>query len=451
MASTDTQLAPPASRVSREAAGRAVDALLKWMRAQAKQRKAQLLEHDDLLYLVLTLKKIPPKGRINAYRIPLPHHLYDLSSTSACLIVDDRPKSPLSAATALDVVRSLTLPVSEVIPLSKLRSDYHPYEARRRLCDSHDLFFADRRVIPLLPRLIGKHFFKKKKIPLPLELSRKSWPEQLRQCLGSTLLYLRSGTCSGLKVGRVSQDRDEIVDNVLAAIDGAVQLVPKKWSNVRSLHLKSVESVALPIYQTLPELGLKIEPLQKEERKQEKKDDDAADEVAVQAPKLSESSKKKTTRRGRIHEGLLADSDGMLEEGEDKKVGLDDDTTVEGSEMLIKKKRKKELKVGKVKANKKDGFPLMDGDCAAEDGLKGRSKVKSLDGKKVKKVKRSKDSPSDPPSIFDVFLVLQGGIIYVVLFILFTSLVVLQERSKTRHVLFNFYSVMIMKLIEACS
>ncbi|KAH7682907.1 ribosome biogenesis protein UTP30 protein [Dioscorea alata] len=390
MASTDAQLAPPASRVSREAAGRAVDALLKWMRSQAKQRKAQLLEHDDLLYLVLTLKKIPPKGRINAYRIPLPHHLYDLSSTSACLIVDDRPKSPLSAAAALDVVRSLALPVSEVIPLSKLRSDYHPYEARRRLCDSYDLFFADRRVIPLLPRLIGKHFFKKKKIPLPLELSRKSWPEQLRQCLGSTLLYLRSGTCSGLKVGRVSQDRDQIVDNVLAAIDGAVQLVPKKWSNVRSLHLKSVESVALPIYQTLPELGLKIEPLQKE-RKQEQNDDDAADEVVVQTPKLSQSSKKKTKRRGRIHEGLLPDSDGMLEQGDDKKVGLDDDTAVEGSERLIKKKRKKELKVGKEKAGKKDGLPLMmDGDSAAEDELKDRSKVKSLNGKKVKKVKRSK-------------------------------------------------------------
>lgn len=392
MASTDAQLAPPASRVSREAAGRAVDALLKWMRGQAKQRKAQLLEHDDLLYLVLTLKKIPPKGRINAYRIPLPHHLYDLSSTSACLIVDDRPKSPLSAAAALDVVRSLALPVSEVIPLSKLRSDYHPFEARRRLCDSYDLFFADRRVIPLLPRLIGKHFFKKKKIPLPLELSRKSWPEQLRQCLGSTLLYLRSGTCSGLKVGRVSQDRDQIVDNVLAAIDGAVQLVPKKWSNVRSLHLKSVESVALPIYQTLPELGLKIEPLQKEEeRKQEQKEDDAADEVVLQTPKLSQSSKKKTKRRGRIHEGLLPDSHGMLEQGDDKKVGLDDDIAVEGSERLIKKKRKKELKVGKEKTDKKDGLPLMmDGDFAAEDELKDNSKVKSLNGKKVKKVKKSK-------------------------------------------------------------
>lgn len=179
---------------------------------------------------------------------------------------------------------------------------------------------------------------------------------------------------------------------MLAAIDGAVQLVPKKWSNVRSLHLKSVESVALPIYQTLPELGLKIEPLQKEEeRKQEQKDDDAADEVVLQTPKLSQSSKKKTKRRGRIHEGLLPDSHGMLEQGDDKKVGLDDDIAVEGSERLIKKKRKKELKVGKEKTDKKDGLPLMmDGDFAAEDELKDNSKVKSLNGKKVKKVKKSK-------------------------------------------------------------
>ncbi|KAJ0989003.1 hypothetical protein J5N97_007359 [Dioscorea zingiberensis] len=392
MASTDAPLAPPASRVSREAAGRAVDALLNWMRTQAKHRKAQLLEHDDLLYLVLTLKKIPHKARIKAYRIPLPHHLHDPSSTSACLIVDDRLKAHLTAAAAKDIARSLALPVSEVITLSQLRSDYRPYEARRRLCDSHDLFFADRGVIPLLPRLIGKHFFKKKKIPLPLEFSRKSWPEHLRQCLGSTLLYLRSGTCSGLKVGRVSQDREQIVDNVLAAIEGAVQLVPKKWSNVRSLHIKSVESLALPIYQALPESGLKIEPLQKKESKKEKKDG-AADEVVIQAHNPSETPKKKTKRLGRIHEGLLTDGgvddDAIVQHLEDEKVGLDDDTMVEGFERLSKKK-KRDLKVGK-----KTGQSMVE-DSAPEVGLEDRDdKVMSLNGKKVKKARSKVRTETD--------------------------------------------------------
>ena len=68
---------------------------------------------------------------------------------------------------------------------------------------------------------------------------------------------------------------DQIVDNVMAAIEGAMAHVPKKWANVRSIHVKAVNSVALPIYQALPELGLKIEvpvprvPLKKDEMDQD--------------------------------------------------------------------------------------------------------------------------------------------------------------------------------------
>lgn len=46
--------------------------------------------------------------------------------------------------------------------------------------------------------------------------------------------------------------------NVLAAIQCAVDLTPKKWSNVQGLFLKTNESVALPIYQALPEAPRRI-------------------------------------------------------------------------------------------------------------------------------------------------------------------------------------------------
>ncbi|XP_010926188.3 uncharacterized protein [Elaeis guineensis] len=277
--SSSSQQQTPKSRVSRDTARRAVDALLKWISARAKKqnRKAQLLDSDDdFLYLVLTLKKVPHKGRTTAYRVPLPHPIF--SSASVCLLVDDRPKSPLPPAAARDLVRSLSLPVADVLSLSDLRSEYRPFEARRALADSHDLFLADRRIIPLLPSLLGKHFFKKKKNPVPLDLSRRSWPEQLRKVCLSTLLYFRSGTCSVVRVGRASQDRDEIVDNVMAGIEGVIGYVPKKWANVRSLHVKATESLALPIYQAMPETGLNIQGLQKKEKEEEGADIKDGDE-----------------------------------------------------------------------------------------------------------------------------------------------------------------------------
>ena len=53
--------------------------------------------------------------------------------------------------------------LAQVIGLSKLRTNYREYDAKRKLCDSYDLFLADLRILPYLPRLLGKKFFEKKK------------------------------------------------------------------------------------------------------------------------------------------------------------------------------------------------------------------------------------------------------------------------------------------------
>jgi hypothetical protein len=46
-------------------------------------------------------------------------------------------------------------------------------------------------------------------------------------------------------------------DSAMCA-QGAVAHIPKKWSNVQALFLKTADSVALPIYQMLPSGQQKI-------------------------------------------------------------------------------------------------------------------------------------------------------------------------------------------------
>ena len=46
--------------------------------------------------------------------------------------------------------------VAKVIGLSKLKSKYESHEAKRNLCAQYDLFIADDRIIPSLPKLIGE-------------------------------------------------------------------------------------------------------------------------------------------------------------------------------------------------------------------------------------------------------------------------------------------------------
>eukprot|EP00249_Psilotum_nudum_P012394 c23756_g1_i1 orf=430-1362(-) len=247
-------------RVAKEQVVRAVESLLKWENSRKQKQKAQLLEDDQLLYLCLSLKRIPDKVRLNPYQIAIPHPLFSLDGyQEACLFVNDR--KGFRQKEAKQKVAEEKIPVAKVIGVSKLRTDYKPFESKRKLCGSYDIFLADKCIFSVLPKLLGKTFFKKKKYPIPVDLTKQNWSKQIKAVCGSTFLYIKGGTCSVLKVGRLSQTKDEIVENITAAIEGASSLIPNKWKNIRALHLKTVESVSLPIYQSLPEMPLKINVL----------------------------------------------------------------------------------------------------------------------------------------------------------------------------------------------
>ena len=45
---------------------------------------------------------------------------------------------------------------AQVVGVSKLRTKYESHEAKRQLCNSYDLFAADERILPSLPKLLGE-------------------------------------------------------------------------------------------------------------------------------------------------------------------------------------------------------------------------------------------------------------------------------------------------------
>ncbi|KAK4278971.1 hypothetical protein QN277_016740 [Acacia crassicarpa] len=235
-------------RINRTTVEEAVRSLLKWRKSMSHSEKLKLSDQEDeFFYLVLSLNKIPHRDRANTYKILLPHSLLPESS-ELCLIIDDRHKKGLTKDDAQKKIKSENIPVSNVLKLSKLKSNYRSSEAKRELDDSYHMFFADKGVIPLLQGLLGK-----KKAPVPLDLKDRNWKEQIEKACSSTLLCLRTGTCYVVRVAKVSMDKDDIVENVIAACNGIAEVVPSKWGNIRSLHLKLLESLSLPIYQTVPD------------------------------------------------------------------------------------------------------------------------------------------------------------------------------------------------------
>ena len=50
-----------------------------------------------------------------------------------------------------------------MIPYKMLKTEYKPFEAKRRLLGNFDMFLSDDRVRRLLSSHIGKHFYERKK------------------------------------------------------------------------------------------------------------------------------------------------------------------------------------------------------------------------------------------------------------------------------------------------
>lgn len=249
----------------REQVEKAVSALLKYIGTQKADSK-DLLEDEEYLYLNIALKKTPqPPKNPSPIRLPLPHPIYDSQNAEVCLFVKDH-KGEGHKAAKLRVKQQKVAGVAKVIGVSKLKGKYEPFEAKRQLCNSYDLFLADDRVVPSLPKLIGKSFFKKKKVPIPVNLQTKDWSGQIQKALSGTYLHRNGGNCLSVRVAKNSMSQNECVENVVAVIEAAMEHIGKKWSNVQALHLKSVNSVALPVYQTLQtEQSTKINVINKQQ------------------------------------------------------------------------------------------------------------------------------------------------------------------------------------------
>ena len=243
------------THVDVEQVRKAVNALATHVARAANERDAKgLFEDDAETYSVLISLRKAPKEPTSArlIAVPVPHALLDLETAELCLIVKDHQGEGHKEAKKR-VAEMAKCGVAKVLGISKLKANYKAHEQKRKLCDSYDMFLADDRVLPILPKLLGKNFFKKKKQPVALDLTKKDWVAQVHRAVSATYLHVSGGTCVNVKVGKSTMDVEDIVENTMAAIDGAVSKIPRRWGNVQSIYMKTPDSVALPIFTAAPE------------------------------------------------------------------------------------------------------------------------------------------------------------------------------------------------------
>ena len=59
--------------------------------------------------------------------------------------------------------------------------------------------------------------------------------------------------CSAVRIAHTGMNSEEIIANILEGMTEITKIVPRGWTNIQSLNIKSSNSVALPIHTSLPD------------------------------------------------------------------------------------------------------------------------------------------------------------------------------------------------------
>ncbi|KAM9838087.1 ribosomal L1 domain-containing protein 1 [Aulostomus maculatus] len=208
-----------------------------------------LMDDTQQISLLFTLWKIPRKPQ--TIRIPLPHGLRT-DSEEVCLFTRDEPK--MTSEQTQRFYKTLLEEkgvkcITEIIPYKVLKTEYKPYEAKRRLLGNFEMFLSDDRIRRLLPAHLGKHFYQRKKEPLCVNMQSKHLARDIQRLIQGTNLKVNGkGSCCMARVAHSGMTADEIMENIAVTVQTVVAKLRTRGPVIKVIHLKSQTSVALPIY-----------------------------------------------------------------------------------------------------------------------------------------------------------------------------------------------------------
>ncbi|KAG7444199.1 ribosomal protein L1 [Guyanagaster necrorhizus] len=233
------------SRVSVTQCERAVDAIHAHQTKKTdKESASELLPgKEQTVWLNVAVKKVAAERKIMPVRIPVVHPIVDPRTSGVCLITKDPQREYKDLLEAKDIKF-----ISRVVGISKLKGKFKPYEARRILLKEHGLFLADDRVIPLLPKLLGEKWFRAKKQPIPVTMTRKDLKKELEHAVQSTYMNQNRGTNTAIKIGNMSHTPAQILANLKTALPVVAKRISGGWDNIQALSIKTNSSVSLPIW-----------------------------------------------------------------------------------------------------------------------------------------------------------------------------------------------------------
>ncbi|XP_069125005.1 ribosomal L1 domain-containing protein 1-like isoform X2 [Argopecten irradians] len=221
-----------------------------------KGTKKSLLDDEDKkeIHLQFAVKRIPNvKNKI--LKLRLPHSVWT-SEQEVCLIVKDIDKSSreheVTEQHYKDLLSSKGITcITQIIPLKSLKLEYKPFEAKRNLANMFDLFVADERIVRLLPTLLGRNFYGKKKHPIQVNMTATNLKNEIEKVVfGSRCIITGHGASSTSTIGHSDMSAEQLAENVMKALESISGALPGGASNIQSVYVRTDKSLALPLYAT---------------------------------------------------------------------------------------------------------------------------------------------------------------------------------------------------------
>jgi len=117
----------------------------------------------------------------------------------------------------------------------------------KKLARKYDAFIASDSLIKQIPRLLGPGLSKAGKFPTPVSHA-EDLNAKATEVKSTIKFQLKKVLCLGTAVGNVGMTEDELIGNIMLAINYLVSLLKKGWQNVGSLTIKATMSPPKRLY-----------------------------------------------------------------------------------------------------------------------------------------------------------------------------------------------------------
>ncbi|CAK9803865.1 Ribosomal L1 domain-containing protein CG13096 [Anthophora plagiata] len=247
--------------LSREHILQCISAIFHLTEEQLKSKNALFSDESQPVFMQVTCIRIPKTPR-RFMRILLPHSLMTTNDEVALFVGDlqrgRRKDYEPTVEHYEDLLRKHGCTrIKSVIPMNQVKTEYDQYELKRKLVGSYDYFLVDGKIAGHLSHLLGKEFYRKRKLPTPIRMQSKDLKSEVEYALRKTVMQMHSfGDTHIIQIGHTSMEKDEILENILATCNYLSKHYPGGWANIRSVRLKTTTSLSLPIYTTLKDKSL---------------------------------------------------------------------------------------------------------------------------------------------------------------------------------------------------